>query len=72
MSNEFIPVESSIIKEVLYNQGDRTLLVRFIKGSLYKYTGVPQSMYDQMMSGESVGKYFHRYIKPLPTTKMEE
>ena len=72
MSTDFVPVDSAIIKEVQYNQGDRTLLIRFNKGSLYKYTGVTQSMYDEMMSGDSVGKYFHRYIKPLPTTKMEE
>lgn len=72
MSTGFVPVESAIIKEVQYNQGDRILLIRFTKGSLYKYTGVTQAMYDEMMSGESVGKYFHRHIKPLPTTKLEE
>jgi hypothetical protein len=72
MSNGFVPVDSSIIKEVQYNQGDRTLLIRFVKGSLYKYTGVTQDMYEEMMYGESIGKYFHRNIKQLATTKLEE
>lgn len=71
MSGQFIPVDSAIIQEVLYNQGDETLLIRFKKGSLYKYSKVSQRMYDEMVSAESVGKYFHKNIKSLPTTKLE-
>ena len=71
MENNFIPVNSSMIKEVQYLQGVNALLVRFHNDSVYRYTGVTNRLYKVMMSAESVSKFFIVNIKTLPCTKME-
>jgi hypothetical protein len=73
MNKKFTPVDSAIIKEVLYNQEDSTLLIRFNKGPLWRYAGVTRTMYNEMMTeGVSVGKYFHAHIKSLPAEKITD
>lgn len=56
-----IPVSSSDISSIGYENG--TLHIRFHSGGLYRYTNVPQSVYNGLMSAASHGKYFHAYIK---------
>lgn len=67
---DYIPVESSIIKGVLHNEDDNLLLIKFNNGNLYMYENVSKEMYTKMMGSESIGKYFHANIKPLPTTRI--
>lgn len=60
-----IPVVSSMIRSVGYDAENQTLAVEFNNGSVYDYGGVPQSEYDNMMSAQSVGKYFVANIKSV-------
>lgn len=48
-------VKSSNVKAVGYATG--SLLVRFGSGAIYRYKGVPQSVYDGLMAAESKGKF---------------
>ncbi len=56
-------VTSSNITEVGYNTTQEILGVRFHFGSVYYYYEVPQEVYTDMISAESVGKFLHRSIK---------
>ncbi len=60
---ERIPVESSDLASVWYDPETAVLEIEFKNRGIYKYSGVPQSVYDGLMNAASKGKYFHRYIK---------
>lgn len=55
------PVSSSDIASIGYDNG--TLYIAFISGGVYSYTGVPESIFQNLMSAGSHGKYFHANIK---------
>lgn len=65
----FIKVESSNIEEVKH-EGD-TLTVKFKGGGEYDYSPVSKNDYNEFMSAESKGSFFHKHIKNNPgiTTK---
>ena len=56
-----IPVTSSNISSIGYQSG--TLYVSFHSGGLYAYSGVPESIYRELMSASSHGKYLASQIK---------
>jgi len=57
-------VDSSQIKSIGYDEGTQTLDVEFrYSGSVYTYSDVPKSVYDEMMASESVGKFFNAKVK---------
>jgi len=65
------PVKSTDLKSVGYDEDSRILEVEFNSGGIYKYTGVPQSIYSNLMGAASYGKYFHQFIKDrYPTIKV--
>lgn len=57
------PVTSSTVVSVGYDSNTQTLEVEF-KNGVYQYYNVPQTIYEQMMMAESVGKFLNSYIKP--------
>lgn len=58
---ERIPVSSSNLASVGYQDG--ILEIAFKSGSVYQYTGVPESVYDALMSAPSHGKFFAAFIR---------
>lgn len=56
-----IPVSSSNLASVGYENG--TLYVRFLNGSLYAYSGVPESVYRGLLNADSHGHYLAVYVK---------
>lgn len=48
--------------DALGHDGER-LFIRFKSGITYAYDEVPRHHFDAMPKSESVGQYFHRYIK---------
>lgn len=52
-----------MINSIGYDPEAQTLDVEFKTGATYTYGGVPQSEYDNLMSAQSVGKYFAANIK---------
>lgn len=68
---ERIRVSSESIRSIGYEAGIQTLEIEFIHGGIYQYYSVPQSIYDQMMTAESKGKYFHIHINRIyPFSRM--
>tara|TARA_Y100000034_G_C6852753_1_gene387052 strand:+ start:987 stop:1220 length:234 start_codon:yes stop_codon:yes gene_type:complete len=58
-----LPVDSSMIEAIGYDAETSTLLVDFVKGGTYSYADVPESVYADLISAESVGKAFHATVK---------
>ncbi|QXX78985.1 KTSC domain-containing protein [Alcaligenes faecalis] len=59
-----IPVLSSAIAAVGYDPNTKRMQIRFTSGGItYTYCGVPQSVYDGLMSAPSKGTYFDRVIR---------
>jgi len=58
-----IQVRSSNIRSLGYDPDTRTLEVEFHSGGLYRYSGVPESVYHAFMRAPSKGSYFHDYVK---------
>lgn len=58
-----IPVSSSNIASIGYDQKTQTLEVEFLKSGVYQYFDVPQAVYEEFISAESKGKYLANKIK---------
>lgn len=58
-----IPVSSSNVAAVGYDQTTLTLEVEFHSGSVYQYFDVPAPVYQGLMSAGSVGIYLSQNIK---------
>ncbi len=59
------PVTSSDILSVGYDAETQALEIEFTRGAVYQYSGVPQEVYDGILSADSKGKYFHANIKNI-------
>ena len=57
------PVTSSNIKTVGYDNKNQVLEVEFNSGKIYHYYTVPESVYNEMMAAESIGKFHVSRIK---------
>ena len=57
-----IPVSSSNLVAVGYDEISKTLLIRFRNGT-YAYSGVPQHVYESLMHAGSKGRYHDTFIK---------
>lgn len=60
---DMVPVSSSNVDSVGYNEEQQILYVRFLNGSLYIYKGVNTYEYDGLLNAPSVGSYLHRNIR---------
>jgi len=59
--SDWVYVDSSNIEAVRYLNGE--LQVRFLNGSSYAYSDVPQDIYDEFVNAPSKGSYLNRMIK---------
>lgn len=61
---EMIPVESSNIKAVGYDEENKVLKVEFLNGGVYIYTNVEPYHFKNITTNvKSVGKYFIENIR---------
>ena len=60
---EMIPVKSSNLDAVGYDANEQQLYVRFLSGGTYKYFGVSEYVFNQLLMADSKGQYLARYIK---------
>ncbi len=58
-----IPVNSSNLSAVGYDESTATLYISFRHGGTYTYSSVPKSVYNGLMSANSKGTYHKAYIK---------
>mgnify|MGYP002397832826 FL=1 len=60
---EMIPVSSSNIESIGYDEQNQQVYVRFLNGSLYVYKGVPLHEFENLRDAPSLGSYLHRNYK---------
>jgi len=60
---ERIPVTSSNLSSVGYDQNSQTLEIEFNYGAVYQYFDVSQSEHEGLMNADSKGTYFNSNIK---------
>ncbi len=60
---ERIPVDSSNINSIGYDQESMTLEVEFANGNIYQYFDVPPRVHENLMKADSKGKFLHSQIK---------
>ena len=58
-----VPVSSSNLAAVGYDEGTRVMVVKFLNGDVYKYLDVDASVHLNLMEAESVGKFFNENVK---------
>ena len=61
-----VPVDSSNIDSVGHDEETNVLRVWFARGGIYDYENVPHSLFDRLVSADSVGGEFHASIKKQP------
>jgi hypothetical protein len=57
---ERVAVSSSNLSSVGYDAESQTLEIEFHNGGVYQYAGVPEEVYEGLLSADSQGKYFSR------------
>lgn len=67
-----IPIDSSWIESVTY-ASDATLIVRFRRGTVYRYFTVPRAILEGFLMAPSKGAYFtHRIRNAFPHAQVVE
>ena len=65
------PVASSNLRSVGYDREAHVLEIEFHGGRVYRYLGVPEGVYAELMSAGSKGTYFSTFIKDrYPTQRV--
>jgi len=57
------PVSSRSIAAIGYDDDAETLEVEFVTGSVYRYRGVSQDVFEDFRQAPSKGAYFNAHIK---------
>lgn len=60
---DWIPVESSNLSKIRYDNESRTLEIEFKGGRRYQYFDVPERVFDGLRKADSHGSYFHEHIR---------
>ncbi len=60
---EMIPVTSSNLASVGYDEDSLTLRVEFLNGTLYDYYNVPKEVFLDLLNATSKGQFFNQNIK---------
>lgn len=57
------PIDSSAIASVGYDPEKETLEVEFQSGNVYRYSGVPEEIYEDLLRARSKGRFFGTFIR---------
>ena len=62
-STEPIALRSTTLASAAYDQQQFLLQLEFRNGSIYQYFQVPARIYQGLLTAESKGQYFNRWIR---------
>jgi hypothetical protein len=67
-----IPVASTDITQVGYDQDSEILEIQFSSHSVYQYFNVPSKVYETLMTAPSKEEYYHTHIgERFPYVRLE-
>jgi hypothetical protein len=58
-----IPVSSSNVASVGYEDASSTLEIEFLGGAVYQYFDVPRAVFDGLLQAQSVGAFIHQQVR---------
>ncbi|MEC7987762.1 MAG: KTSC domain-containing protein [Myxococcota bacterium] len=56
-------LNSTNLSEVLYHPSTRTMELYFHSGHIYRYIGIPASIFQDLISAPSAGKFYNQHIR---------
>lgn len=59
---EMIPVSSSNIAAIGYDESQNSLVIAFTNGRAYEYYGISQHVFDEFLNAGSKGQYANQNI----------
>lgn len=62
---QMIPVQSSNVASLGYDETTQTAYVQFLNGTIYMYKGVTKVEFESLMNAPSIGSYFNRNFKNI-------
>ena len=66
-------VKSGYIEKVFYDEDIELLKIKFKKGGIFAYQGVPKDTFDNLMVAPSIGAFFaHEIRNVFPWTREYE
>jgi hypothetical protein len=69
---ERVELQSTSLKAATYQEQGAVLELEFQSGAIYRYSGVPDPVYQGLLSAESKGQYFNQHIRNhFPYTKID-
>jgi hypothetical protein len=57
------PVVSSVLVSVGYDHDSLVLETELTSGKIYQYLEVPESLFLELMSADSLGTYYNKHIR---------
>ncbi len=60
---QMIPVSSTHLSAVGFDTSDSSLVANFKNGTVYRYSGVPHSLFDALLNASSKGAFFNSNIR---------
>lgn len=60
-----IPVSSSNVSEVGYDESDQIVFIRYLNGSLYIFKDVPPFEFEELLKAPSIGSHLHRNFRNI-------
>jgi KTSC domain len=58
-----VDLQSTSLNAATYQDQDGFLELEFRSGAIYRYLGVPEQVYQELLSAESKGRYFNQQIR---------
>jgi hypothetical protein len=66
-----VPVDSTLLLWVAYSPEQHRLRLKFRSGEIYDYAQVPQTIYQDLLTADSKGRYFNHHIRDaFPTQRL--
>ena len=60
-----ITVESRTVASASYDDPSSTMELEFVEGRVYRYFVVPRSVFDALLTADSIGRFFHEHIRDV-------
>ena len=57
------PVSSSLLERVGHDSDEDVLEVELESGAIYQYRNIPEETYEELLSADSLGRYFNSHIR---------
>jgi hypothetical protein len=58
-----VDLQSNTLKAATYQDRSASLELEFRSGAIYRYRGVPEPVFQELLSAESKGRYFNQRIR---------